>query len=101
MSDRFDEMAREIVTACEYSTKVKPLTWIDDLEENVRAALRETDAKAEARGREAERRRWEQAVLGVHRDHETREVAAAMGDRFRRAGIRKGALEGQEVDRAE
>lgn len=38
--DWADEAARGIVTACEFSVSVKPLTWVDDLHENVAAALR-------------------------------------------------------------
>lgn len=45
-----EDIARQIVEACAFSRSVKPITWTDDLYENVLLAIREAEARGERRG---------------------------------------------------
>lgn len=46
MSDETpQEWARDIVEACSFSRSVKPITWADDLYENVLLAIREAESR--------------------------------------------------------
>ena len=44
-----EDIARQIVEACVFSRQVKPITWTDDLYENVLIAIREAEARGERR----------------------------------------------------
>ena len=47
-----EDIARQIVEACAFSRKVKPITWTDDLYDNVLLAILEAEARGERRGLE-------------------------------------------------